>query len=133
MIHFLGSTLSITMLKCGCIKYIHCPWFERFGHLYFAYCAWAEFSGGKVQEEKLCACYCLHAIQQHVTWYMHTLSTCYTRVSCNISRVTCMQVSSLKLSCTVHGLSPLQIKSFSYAYALPHSCVLINAVFCFAK
>ena len=38
-----------------------------------------------------------------------------------------------KLSCTVHGLSPSKLKTYSYAYALPYRYVLTNAVFCFAK
>ena len=54
---------------CGYIKYIRCPWFEWFGYLilYFAYCAWAGFSGTKTWENKLHACYCLCAIK-HIMW-----------------------------------------------------------------
>ena len=61
---------------CVCIKYVSCPWrpavFEQFGCLCFIYNAWAGFSGGKTQEDKLHVCYCLCTIQ-HIMWYMHTL------------------------------------------------------------
>ena len=79
---------------CGCIKYVHCPWFERFECLYFVYCAWAGFGHGKAREEKLRTCYCSCAIQ-HITWYVHTSFMCYTQVFWKISRVTRMRVSNL--------------------------------------
>ena len=79
---------------CGCIKHVHYPWFEWCGCLYFTYCTWAGFNGGEAWEEKLCMCYCSRAIQ-HILWYMHTSLMSYTRVSCKISQVTHMWVSSL--------------------------------------
>ena len=79
---------------CGCNKYAHCPWFEEFGRLYFAYYASAGFSGGKAWVEKLHSCNCL-CVVLHIMWYMHTLFVCYSRISCEISQVTCMRISSL--------------------------------------
>ena len=48
------------MSKFSKYELLHCPWFEWFGCLYFSYCAWVGFSGGKTPESKLHVCYCLH-------------------------------------------------------------------------
>ena len=39
--------------------------------------------------------YAIACTLQHVTWYGHRLLMCYSQVSCKITRVTQMQVSSL--------------------------------------
>ena len=79
-----------------CICY---PWFEWLRQLYFMYYAWAGFSGGKEQEDKLYACYCSRAIH-HVTWYVCTLLVCNLQVSREISLATL-------LCCTLMHLSSL--------------------------
>ena len=61
---------------------------------YTLHCAWAGFSSGEAWEDKVHECFCLRAIQ-HVMWYLHTLLTCYSRLSREISWTTRMRVLSL--------------------------------------
>ena len=67
-----------------CIKNICCPWFERFGHLYFMCCAWTGISGGGAREYKLYVCMLCIAL----TWYLCKLLVCYSEASHKISQVT---------------------------------------------
>ena len=84
----------------GCIKYICCPWFEWFGHLYFPYCAWAGFGGGEGwKEELLCVllltcCTTCNVIRAYIFHMLHT-SILQNFLSDSHASV------KLKLSCTV--------------------------------
>ena len=91
---------DLILCCCGCIKYVCCPWFEWFICLYFAYCAWAGFGGGKAWEVKLYMCYCSSANVIHV-YIAHML---LTSISQNFLRDSHVSVK-YKMSCTVAGTS----------------------------
>ena len=80
-----ASAVTWYLLLWGvCIKNICCPWFERFGHLYFMCCAWTGISGGGAREYKLYVCVLYIAL----TWYLCKLLVCYSEASHKISQVT---------------------------------------------
>ena len=90
----LSTSAGTPICSCVCT---HGQWFEWLRHLYFMYCAWAGFSGGKEQEDKLHACYCLCAIQ-HVTWYVCTLLVCNLWVFWEISLASLLHKTHMHLS-----------------------------------
>ena len=107
--------LDLILAAVSILTYICCLWFERFGYLYFMYCAWAGFGGGKPQDNKLhmyyfsCAIACallFASYRHHVIWYLHKSLACYLWVS--LPAYVCKY--KVKIDCTVYHCL---IKKFS--------------------
>ena len=95
---------------CGCNKYVRCPWFEWFGCLYFAHCAWEGVSGDEAREENLCMCYtacnviCAFIVSVlHVSIKRNFSSDSHASVKCKLSCIVLSKVYGRVLSCKLHS------------------------------